>query len=216
MRASPILIQVIAASDRLSRPVAGWLAALLVGATFGLLLWRELRNPLRPRRTESKSRRNARNFAVAAASAAMLQVTERPVTKRLTQLVQRRRWGLLKQVSLPAWLEVFLGVALLDYTLYLWHILTHKVPFLWRFHQVHHVDLDMDASTALRFHFGEMAISVGWRAGQILLIGVSPRALSIWNTALFMEIVFHHSNAELPLSLERWLSRKTSGATREE
>ena len=81
---------------------------------------------------------------MAAASAAVLQITERPVTKRLTQLVQRRRWGLLKQVSLPAWLEVLLGVALLDYTLYLWHILTHKVPFLWRIHQVHHVGLDME------------------------------------------------------------------------
>ncbi len=193
--------------DIRDRPLPGWLSFVLVGATFGLLLCRELTRPLRRRKFESKSRRNARNFAVAALSAATLHVLERPVTGRLTNLVQRRRWGLLRRFSLPAWLEILLAVVLLDYTLYLWHILTHRIPFLWRFHKVHHVDLDMDASTALRFHFGEMAVSVIWRAGQIVLIGVSPRALSIWSTALLMEIMFHHSNAELPLAIERWLSK---------
>src|SRR5439155_4858969 len=106
------------------------------------------------------------------------QIAEKPVTQPLTALVEQRRWGLLKRLALPAWLEVPLAVALLDYTLYIWHILVHKVRFLWRFHQPHHVDLDMDASTALRFHFGEMVLSVPWRALQIVLIGASPRALS--------------------------------------
>jgi sterol desaturase/sphingolipid hydroxylase (fatty acid hydroxylase superfamily) len=188
------------------RPIPGWLSVVLVGATFGLLLWRELRRPLRAS-VEDKLRRTVRNFAVASLSAAALQLTERPVSTRLTALVQRRRWGLLKQLNLPPWLEIALGVLLLDYTLYWWHVLTHKVPFLWRFHQVHHVDLDLDASTAVRFHFGEMIISVLWRAGQIMLIGVCPRALSIWNTALLMEIMFHHSNAQLPLQFERALSQ---------
>jgi sterol desaturase/sphingolipid hydroxylase (fatty acid hydroxylase superfamily) len=114
---------------------------------------------------------------------------------------------LLKQLSLPIWLEVPLAVALMDYTLYVWHVLVHKVPFLWRFHQPHHVDLDMDASTALRFHFGEMVLSVPWRAAQVLVIGASPLALSVWQTATLVEILFHHSNVELPVSLERWLCR---------
>src|SRR5919197_148395 len=90
-----------------------------------------------------------------------------PVVEPLAGAVARRRGGLLQRRRLPLWLEVPLAVALMDYTLYLWHVLTHKVPFLWRFHQVHHVDLDLDASTALRFHFAELAISVPWRAGQI-------------------------------------------------
>ena len=67
----------------------------------------------------------------------------------------------------------------MDYTLYLWHVLTHRVPFLWRFHAVHHVDLDLDASTALRFHFGELAVSVPYRAAQVVLIGVDAEALSL-------------------------------------
>jgi sterol desaturase/sphingolipid hydroxylase (fatty acid hydroxylase superfamily) len=179
-------------------------APLVVGA-FGLLVWLERRRPLR-RAVEPKLRREARNLAVAAAGAAALRVTEKPVADRLTALVERRRWGLLKLFRLPAWLEVALAVVLLDYTLYLWHVLTHRVPFLWRFHVVHHVDLDLDASTALRFHFAELAVSVPWRAGQILLIGVSPLALSAWQTLLFLSILFHHSNVELPVGVERRLN----------
>jgi sterol desaturase/sphingolipid hydroxylase (fatty acid hydroxylase superfamily) len=98
-------------------------------------------------------------------------------------------------------------VVLLDYTLYIWHVLTHRVPFLWRFHIVHHADLDMDASTALRFHFGELALSVPWRAAQIAVIGVSPGAYAFWQTALFLSILFHHSNVRLSLGLERRLNR---------
>jgi sterol desaturase/sphingolipid hydroxylase (fatty acid hydroxylase superfamily) len=77
---------------------------------------------------------------------------------------------------------------------------------LWRFHQVHHVDLDMDASTAIRFHFGEITISIIWRAGQVLLIGATPLSLSVWQTLLLMSVMFHHSNVELPWRIERWLS----------
>jgi sterol desaturase/sphingolipid hydroxylase (fatty acid hydroxylase superfamily) len=78
-----------------------------------------------------------------------------------------------------------LAAALMDYTLYLWHVLTHRVPFLWRFHAVHHADLDLSATTALRFHFAEMAVSVPYRAAQVALLGVGPRARSVWQTFLY-------------------------------
>lgn len=185
---------------------SGWLNLLLIGGAFGTLWWLETRRPLR-RSVEPKMRRQRRNFAVAALSAAAVQLAEKPVTAPLTQLVERRHWGLLKQLDLPAWLEKTLAVALLDYTLYLWHILLHRVPFLWRFHEPHHVDLDMDSSTALRFHFGELLLSVPWRAAQILLIGVSPSALSLWQMATLIEVMFQHSNVELPVEWERLLCR---------
>jgi sterol desaturase/sphingolipid hydroxylase (fatty acid hydroxylase superfamily) len=188
------------------RRVPAWLSAPLVVGAFGLLAWLERRRPLR-RAVEPKLRREARNLMVAAAAAAALQLTEKPVAGALSSLVERRRWGLLKVMRLPAWLEVASACVLLDYTLYLWHVLAHRSPFLWRFHLVHHVDLDLDASTALRFHFAELVLSVPWRAGQILLIGVSPPALSVWQTLLFVSILFHHSNVELPVGLERRLSR---------
>lgn len=188
------------------RQVPGWLGAILTLGTFAALVWLENRRPLRGA-VESKLRRNTRNLAVATLGAVSVQLAENPVVRPPSRLVERRRVGLLKLVRLPAWLEVPLAIALLDYTLYLWHILTHRVPFLWRFHQVHHADLDMDASTALRFHFGELICSVPWRAAQVLLIGVCPLALSLWQTAVLLEIMFHHSNVELSPEVEARLAR---------
>lgn len=185
--------------------VPSWLSGALVLGAFGALVWLERRRPLRGAR-EPKLTRAARNLAVAAAGAAALKWTEAPVAESLTALVERRRVGLLKLVRLPAWLEVAAAVVLLDYTLYLWHVLTHRVPWLWRFHVVHHLDLDLDATTALRFHFAELMLSVPWRAAQILIIGVSPRALSLWQTLLMLSILFHHSNVRLPVELERRLN----------
>ncbi|MCE3240968.1 MAG: fatty acid hydroxylase [Deltaproteobacteria bacterium] len=101
---------------------------------------------------------------------------------------------------MPRWLEAPLAVALMDYTLYLWHVLMHRSSWLWRLHLPHHVDLDLDASTALRFHFSELVVSIAWRAGQVVLIGVSPRAYSAWQKLLMFSILFHHSNVELRLS----------------
>jgi sterol desaturase/sphingolipid hydroxylase (fatty acid hydroxylase superfamily) len=182
-----------------------WSAPLILGA-FGLLVWLERRHPLR-REVAPKLQHGARNLAVAGLGAAALQLTENPIASRLTALVERRKLGLLKLLRLPVWLETALAVVLLDYSLYLWHFLTHKVPFLWRFHIVHHVDLDLDASTALRFHFGELALSAPWRAGQIVVIGVSPLAFSIWQKLLLISILFHHSNVRLPIETERRLNR---------
>lgn len=189
-----------------ARNVPTWVSAPLVLGAFGALLWLERRRPLR-RAIEPKLTREARNLAVAAVSAAALQLAERPAIEPLTALVERRRWGLLKRVRLPVWLEVALAIGLLDYTLYLWHVLTHRLPFLWRFHVVHHVDLDLDASTALRFHFAELALSVPWRAAQVSLLGVSPLSFSVWQTLLFLSIMFHHSNLRLPINFERRLNR---------
>ncbi|HEY2971602.1 MAG TPA: sterol desaturase family protein [Pyrinomonadaceae bacterium] len=189
-----------------SHNIPSWLSATLILGAFGLLTWLERRRPLR-REVEPKLTRTARNLTVAGIGAVALQLTERPVALELAALIERHNVGLLNLLRLPVWLETALAVALLDYTLYVWHVLTHKVPFLWRFHLVHHVDLDLDASTALRFHFGELALSVPWRAAQLIIIGVSPIAYSTWQSLVFLSIMFHHSNVELPISLERWLNR---------
>jgi sterol desaturase/sphingolipid hydroxylase (fatty acid hydroxylase superfamily) len=183
-----------------------WASGLVVAVTFGALLWLEARRPLR-RRVEPKPRRDLRNLAVAAAGAVALHCAERPVVEPLALHVQQRGVGLLQRLRLPRWLEVPAAIALMDYTLYVWHVLTHRVPFLWRFHAVHHVDLDLDATTALRFHAGELILSVPWRAAQVRLLGVPPLALSVWQTFLFVCILFHHSNVRLPYGLERRLVR---------
>ena len=151
--------------------------ALSLGVLAGLVLL-ERKRPLRHER-ESKLRRNGRNLTVAALGALTAQLLEAPAVRPLARSVEQRKLGLLKQLNLPRPLEIIAAVVLMDYTLYLWHVLTHRVPFLWRFHAVHHVDLDLDASTALRFHFGELAVSVPYRAAQVVLIGVDAEALTL-------------------------------------
>jgi len=193
--------------ERGMETLPGWLTATITGGIFIGLVLLELRRPLRKGNSEPKLRRNVRNMAVAGTSAIAVALTGAPVTRPLTKWVQRRNWGVVKWLRLPLWLEVPMALLLLDYLLYLWHVAFHKVAFLWRFHQVHHVDLDMDASTAIRFHFGEMVMSTALQVFQILTIGVSPLTFSIWNTWLISEITFHHSNVELPFRMERWLCK---------
>jgi sterol desaturase/sphingolipid hydroxylase (fatty acid hydroxylase superfamily) len=194
-------------NGRDAQKIPGWLSATIIGGVFIGLVLMELRRPLRKRKSEPKLRRNIRNMAVAGTSAVAIMLTGAPVTTPLTRWVQRRRWGLVQWLPLPLWLKVPMALILLDYLLYLWHVAFHKARVLWRFHQVHHVDLDMDASTAIRFHFGEMAISTALQTFQILTIGVTPLTFSIWNTWLIAEIMFHHSNVELPFGVERWLCK---------
>lgn len=187
-------------------PLPALAMGTLVAGTFVALALGERRHPLR-RPVEPPWRRDLRNLGVAAAAAIAVQAAQTPLVQPLSAWVERRRFGLLPRLHLPRWLETALAVALMDYTLYLWHVGTHKVPFLWRFHMVHHVDLDLSTTTALRFHFGEMLLSVPWRAAQVALIGVGPRALSLWQTLLMVSIMFHHSNLHLPRWLERRLVR---------
>jgi sterol desaturase/sphingolipid hydroxylase (fatty acid hydroxylase superfamily) len=80
------------------------------------------------------------------------------------------------------------------YTLSLWHILTHRLRLLWRCHRVHHADLDLTATTALRFHALELALSAPWRAAQVVLIGVGPAGLQLWQRLTLASILFHHAN----------------------
>lgn len=172
----------------------------------GALLLLEQRRPLRAEK-ESKLRRIQRNLVVAAISAITIHFLESPVLAPLAQTINKRRWGLLKQFRLPRIVETFAALALLDYTLYLQHVLHHRVPLLWRFHAVHHVDCDLDASTALRFHFGEIALSVPYRIVQVLLIGVDPQSLTVWQTFLLLSIMFHHSNLLIAKPIENRLVR---------
>ena len=172
----------------------------------GALFCCEVLRPLRARRREPRSRHTARNLVVAGAAATTVQLLEQPIVRPLAELAEQRRWGLLGVRGLPRWARTFLTLAALDYTLYVWHVLVHRVPFLWRFHRVHHVDIDLDASTAVRFHFGELAASVPWRILQIRLIGVDVRTLTLWQKLTLISVLFHHSDVRLPYRVERLLT----------
>ena len=179
-----------------------WINGALLGAAAAVVVL-EIVRPLRRRQREPKLRRMERNVIIGGLGAAAVQLCEQPIVLPLARYVERRRLGLLARAGLPSWVKTILALAALDYTLYLWHTLVHRVPALWRFHRVHHADLDLDASTAIRFHFGELIASVPWRAAQIVLIGVDARTLTLWQTLTLMSVIFHHSNVRLAPGVER-------------
>ncbi|MCU1262800.1 MAG: fatty acid hydroxylase superfamily protein [Bryobacterales bacterium] len=179
--------------------------AVLAGWVAGLLWW-ERRTSLRSF-VDCKVKRDVRNLAVALPALTVVQLFEVPVAVAIARRAQQQRSGLLMIAQVPEWVRSAAAILLLDYTLYIWHRLTHRVSFLWRFHQVHHVDREMDASTALRFHFGEITLSVAFRAAQVWLIGPTPAAYGAWQTFVFLCILFHHANIRLPLAVERRLAR---------
>jgi sterol desaturase/sphingolipid hydroxylase (fatty acid hydroxylase superfamily) len=181
-----------------------WLA---FGVAVGALFVAERLRPLRVRK-EPGAARVGRNLAIGLLAAATTASSELPLVAPAQHLAERRRLGLLRSLPLrrlPRVLRVVLGFLLLDYTLYLWHWLNHRAPGLWRFHAVHHIDLDLDSTTGLRFHFGELALAASFRAAQVLLLGVDRDTLRAWQQMLLLSVVFHHSNVELPVDVERTL-----------
>jgi sterol desaturase/sphingolipid hydroxylase (fatty acid hydroxylase superfamily) len=185
-----------------------WLGALAVGGTLAALFWLERRFPLRSAKPQSdrECERVAQNIAIAATTAVVVRVCERPLVEPLAQWVDRRHMGLLPRLNLPPTAEKVLGALLLDYTLYWWHRLLHRLPFLWRSHVVHHSDLVLDTTTALRFHGMELLASVPWRAAQVALLGIRPSTLSLWQKLTAIEVLFQHSDLRLPLEVENRLN----------
>lgn len=190
---------------RPKRSLTWWSLPLSVGA-FLALAWLERRRPLR-RSVEPKLQREVRNLAIAGVGAAVVQLVETPVVESMLSISKRKRWGVVRYLPLPRIAASFLSLLLMDYSMYLWHELMHRISLLWRFHLAHHSDLDMDASTALRFHFGELLLSVPWRAGQIGLIGISAWDYRLWQSLFLASIIFHHSSFRLPLRVERLLGK---------
>ncbi len=180
-------------------------AALVAGWVAGLLCW-ERKSSLR-RVVDSKLKRDVRNLAVAGLAATAMYFFEVPLAVAIATRAQRQGSGLLRIIPAPERIRTVLAILSLDYTLYVWHRLAHHVPLLWRFHQVHHLDREMDASTALRFHFGEISLSAAFRAAQVWVIGPTPASYAIWQTFLLLCILFHHANIRLPLTWERRLAR---------
>ena len=174
-------------------------------ALFAILLYLQYRRPLR-RWVQKLQRRFLTNAAVAVPAFLALRLVLIPAEVAVAYWAAGQQFGLLYLVGLPAWLQGVLAFLLLDYLLYIWHWLTHRMPFLWRFHNVHHTDRDLGVSTAVRFHFGEMLLSAAFRAGGVLLIGAGPVAVLVYEVAFEASVAFHHSNWRLPFWLERPLS----------
>jgi len=181
-------------------------SALALVAVFLLLTVLETLRPLR-RLKRPWPRRWVLNFAVTALGFFTGILTVRPVALGVAAWIEGQGFGLLPLLPLPLWARLAAGVLLMDLAFYYWHRLNHTRPLLWRFHNVHHLDPDLDLSTSFRFHFGEVLYSTGFRLLQVGLLGVLPVTYLTYEVLFNCATMFHHSNVRLPVRLERLVNK---------
>lgn len=180
---------------------------LAVLTAFLILLFLETIRPLR-RPKRAKGNRFLVNILITALSFGVGMAVVRPVALfGVSSWIEAHSFGLLPWSGLPFWGQVFLGFVWMDLTFYWWHRMNHIYPLLWRFHNVHHIDPDMDVSTAFRFHFAETLYSTAFRALQVGLAGIVPFTYLLYELIFNVCTMFHHSNVRLPLTLERLLNK---------
>ncbi|OVE76810.1 hypothetical protein BVX98_04660 [bacterium F11] len=112
-------------------------------------------------------------------------------------------WGLFQVWAGPGWLELILGLLLLDVLIYGQHVAFHLCPPLWRLHRVHHADLDLDVTTGIRFHPLEILLSMGLKIGFILLLGTPPLTVFLFELILMVCSMFNHANLNIPVAWDR-------------
>ena len=159
------------------------------------------------KRIQKRFSRIVINVFVSIPAFVLLRFAFLPIIVWLAFKNQDWQFGLNYFYSSPLWAMSIIAFLILDYGNYLWHILNHKIPFLWRFHLVHHTDLDMDITTAFRFHFGELIGSVFFRGTVTLLSGASPVFVLVYEIIFEAATQFHHSNWKLPLAFEKILNK---------
>ena len=177
------------------------------GGLFALLALVETRWPRRPRQ-QPRGRRWITNWSIVVLDT----LTLRLVAIALPLLAvgaaydaASRGWGLFNIVEMPVWLELGLAMLILDFLIWAQHLITHKLPVLWRLHRVHHADLDMDVTTAIRFHPVEIALSMLLKIGAVYALGPSALAVILFEILLNGSAMFNHANLRLPGWLDRYI-----------
>ena len=184
-----------------SREVLIRLSAFI--ACFTLLVFAERLAPRRHRAIALRERWGG-NLGLVVVDTILLRSVPPMITAvGVAALAHARGWGLLGTlVSLPTWLDVVLAVVVLDLALYLQHRLFHAVPALWRLHRVHHTDPELDVTTGLRFHPVEMLLSVGFKAGVVVVLGPPVMAVVLFEVLLNAGSLFSHANLRLPAAID--------------
>jgi sterol desaturase/sphingolipid hydroxylase (fatty acid hydroxylase superfamily) len=161
----------------------------------------KLRKPVRPIPS-----RLIENGSVALSALPALRFALLPIMYAAARWSNKKGFGIIAKLRTPGWVYYSLCLLLLDYSNYLWHVFLHKSKLLWRFHNVHHSDLDLDLSTAWRFHIGENIASVPYRSLAVAVIGVPASFVLFYEVVFEGCTAFHHSNIRLPFRFEKKLS----------
>lgn len=110
--------------------------------------------------------------------------------------------GLFNILDWNVWIEAILAILIFDFAIWAQHLITHKIPLLWRLHRVHHADRDIDVTTAIRFHPVEIALSMLLKIGLVYLLGPAAWAIIAFEVILNGTAMFNHANIALPLRVD--------------
>ena len=173
-------------------------------AIFGIMAVWEIAAPRR-QLTSSKPIRWANNLGMVVLNTLLLRVLFPTAAVGAAMFATDYGWGWGNLFVMPAWLIVLVSLLVLDLFIYLQHWLVHAVPLFWRFHRMHHADLDIDVTTGARFHPVEILFSMAIKFGVIFLLGPPVVAVVMFEIVLNATSMFSHANVQLPLSIDRWL-----------
>jgi len=176
---------------------------VIAAVTLAALWTVESLAPMFPGRTRRPSH-IATNLVLAAINALIASAFAFAILS-MTHWAHEHSFGLLNLVSLPSWLHWLGALIVFDCWQYWWHRFNHRVPLLWRFHAVHHSDAEMDASSGVRFHTGEIVFSFLARLVVLPLLGLTLPELLLYETISLPVILFHHSNLRLSNRADRCL-----------
>lgn len=171
------------------------------GAVLIMFGWWEARAPRRERAWPRFTRWPG-NLGVVALNTVIVRAILPVTTVALALAGERRGWGLLNHLALPAGLAIAAAIVLLDLAIYLQHVMFHAAPALWRIHRMHHTDLDFDVTTGARFHPVEIALSMAYKLGVIAALGAPAAGVIIFEIALNASSMFNHANLRLPAGID--------------
>ena len=154
---------------------------------------------------DSKPRRLAINFSLTGFNVLLVRGLLGGAAVGMASFAGQHGWGLLNYLDWPVALEMAMGIIFMDLMIYIQHVVLHMIPFFWRFHRVHHSDLDLDVSSGFRFHPVEILGSMIYKLGLVAAIGPSVMTVVVFEAILSGMAMFSHSNIKLPVELDRTL-----------
>jgi sterol desaturase/sphingolipid hydroxylase (fatty acid hydroxylase superfamily) len=181
--------------------------AIRLAAFVAVLTVMALYETVAPRRKRSYSRlrRWPSNLGVVVLDTALLRILLPGGAVGLAMVGERQGWGLMNSLRLPAWSAVVAAVMLLDFVIYLQHVMFHAVPALWRIHRMHHADLDFDVTTGVRFHPIEIILSMLVKFAAVAALGPPAFGVLVFEILLNATSMFNHGNVRLPTKLDVFL-----------
>ena len=182
-------------------------ATIRLGVFLGIFILVAVGEVLAPRRTLSTSKgvRWFSNLGIVSLNTLAVRALFPVAAVGMALLAEERSWGLLNNIEMPYWLAVVVAVVVLDFVIYIQHVMFHAVPLLWRLHMMHHADLDYDVTTGARFHPIEIILSMLIKLAAVSVLGPPALAVLIFEVLLNATAMFNHGNLRIPVSMDRVL-----------